>query len=242
MSWLLLGVALLVGAILIGRWFVGADTKRILKALRWTGLVLAVVVGLALVLTGKFSFLWLAVMGLLPWIMRLRMLGRMTRSARGPSSGGQSSVNTRFVAMTLDHDTGDMDGEVLEGAFAGRQLSEMTMDDVLAVFADACQADQQSANILGAYLDREYGDAWRERAGSGKWDSETPRPDNGRMTTEEAYKILDLEPDATREEINRRHRELMMKLHPDHGGSDYLAAKINEAKECLMRLASGDGT
>ncbi|MEX2614876.1 MAG: DnaJ domain-containing protein [Alphaproteobacteria bacterium] len=241
MSWLLLGVALLVGALLVGRWFVGADTKQILKALRWAGAILAVVLALVLVLTGRFSLLWIAFMGLLPWIMRLRMLGRMARSARGPSSGGQSSVNTRFVAMTLDHDTGDMDGEVLEGAFAGRQLSRMTMDEVLKLFTDASRADEQSANILGAYLDRQYGDAWRERAGSGNRESETPRSADGRMTVEEAYRILDLEPNASREEINRQHRELMKKMHPDHGGSDYLAAKINEARECLMRLASEDG-
>ena len=239
MSWLLLGVALLVGTLLIGRWFVGADTRRILKALRWTGAILAVVVGLALILSGRFSLLWIALMGLLPMIMRLRMLRRMTGAARGPSSGGQSSVNTRFVAMTLDHDTGDMDGEGLEGAFKGRQLSQMTMDEVLKLFADACQADTQSANILGAYLDREYGDTWRERAGRGTSDSQTSPTPDGQMTAEEAYRILDLEPDASREDINRQHRELMKKMHPDHGGSDYLAAKINEAKECLLRLAPG---
>ena len=113
MQWLLLGIALFVGAVLIARWFVDADTKKVLKARRWTGVLLAAVLGLFMPVSGRFSLLWIALMGLLPWISRFRMFRRMARAARGPIPGRQSHVDTRFVTMPLDHDTRDTEREVL---------------------------------------------------------------------------------------------------------------------------------
>jgi hypothetical protein len=244
MTWLLLGAALLLGAILLGRWFVSADTKTVLRALRWAAAIIATVVVLLLVATGRLSFLWFALMGLLPWMMRFGLLRRIRQAARGPSPGRRSSVNTRFVAMTLDHDTGDMDGEVREGPFAGRKLSQMALDDLLSLLAEVHRSDPQGASVLEAYLDRAHGD-WRDRAGGGAEDDKESGKEEGTrssrrrsqsgMTEAEALDILDLAPGASRADIVRRHRELMKKVHPDHGGSDYLAARINAAKEYLLR-------
>jgi hypothetical protein len=134
MPWFILGTSLLVGGILFLRWFISADPKSVLRVLRWVGIALAVLLAIILFVSGRFAWLWVALLALLPWISRFRMLSRLARAARGPSSGRQSRVETRFVAMTLDHDSGDMDGEVREGPYAGRRLSEMTLDELLELF------------------------------------------------------------------------------------------------------------
>ncbi len=56
-----------------------------------------------------------------------------------------------------------------------------------------------------------------------------------KMTKAEAYQILGLKPNASQEEIRKAYKDLMTKVHPDHGGNDYLAARLNEAKDILLK-------
>jgi hypothetical protein len=179
---------------------------------------------------GDRAWLWVAFVGLLPWVSRLRMLGRLSKAARGPSRGRHSEVKTRYVAMTLHHDSGDMDGEVLEGEFVGRRLSGLTQEEIVMIWREA-RRDDQSVKVLEAYLDRTYGESWGD---SGTADGSRQTAPGGPMSLEEAYKILGLGPGASEQEIGQRHRDLMKKMHPDHGGSDYLASRINEAKDTLL--------
>ena len=146
----------------------------------------------------------------------------------GPTPGQTSEVETAFLSMRLDHDTGEMDGAVLRGTYKGRALGELDLEDLLALLAE-CRSDRQSAVVLEAYLDRAC-EGWRERG--------EPPPSgggsSGEMSESEARAVLGLGPEATREEIIEAHRRLIQRLHPDRGGSDYLAAKLNAAKDLLL--------
>ena len=144
----------------------------------------------------------------------------------GPTPGRTSEVETAFLHMRLDHDTGEMDGAVLRGRYEGCALRELGLEDLLALL-DECRTDRQSVAVLEAYLDRIHED-WRE--------SRDPPPgaSSGEMSESEARAVLGLGPEATREEIVEAHRRLIQRLHPDRGGSDYLAAKLNAAKDLLL--------
>ncbi|MGI9482422.1 MAG: DnaJ domain-containing protein [Hyphomicrobiales bacterium] len=150
------------------------------------------------------------------------------------SEGQRSQVRTMVLAMELDHDTGDMDGEVLTGEHQGRRLSDLSPPELGEVM-DACiAAGDQSQALLEAYLDRHH-PQWREATGNQRSGNGSARsPHGAKMTRDEAYEILGLEPGASEKEIRKAHRKLMKKYHPDQGGSDYLAARINEAKETLL--------
>lgn len=231
---LLSAIALLLLLPLLGRWLVRADTAQVARVLRgaaWGAGALLVVV---LILSGRAGLAALLMSMLLPVVVRAYQRRHQRRPAGGaPPRGGRSStVQTRYLRMYLDHDTGAMSGEVLAGRFRGRHVEELAPDDLLQLLAE-CQADPQSVAVLEAYLDRGYGPEWRDRTSHGTaGTADEPAP--GRMTREAAYEILGLQPDATAEEIRAAHRRLMQKFHPDRGGSTYLAAMINQAKDVLL--------
>lgn len=145
-------------------------------------------------------------------------------------TGQKSKVETPMLAMELDHDTGKMDGTVRQGPSAGRLLSAMTVSDLQAFHSLCGAAGDQSAALLESWLDRNHAN-WKD-----EWEQPRTRPDQsaGKMTIAEAYAILGLKPGANNDDIKQAHRRLMKQVHPDHGGSDYLAAKINAAKDLLQ--------
>jgi hypothetical protein len=149
--------------------------------------------------------------------------------AKRKSAGQKSGVRTASLEMVLDHDSGRMEGQCLKGRFAGRQLSSLTESEVLQLLEELRGADPQGAVLIEAYLDR-TSRGWRER----KTESRQNAKPGASMTVIEAYDVLGLKPGAKAEQIRAAHRRLMMKFHPDQGGSTYLAARINEAKEVLI--------
>ena len=128
-----------------------------------------------------------------------------------------------------------MDGRCLKGRFAGRALSSLRDEDVLKLLDEIGATDPQGAALLEAYLDRRL-QGWRDRRteDAPRGDARSPRGQAGRTTAKEAYEVLGLKPGAAESEIRAAHRRLMMKLHPDRGGSTYLACRINEAKDVLL--------
>lgn len=145
--------------------------------------------------------------------------------------GQASRVATSLLAMELDHDSGRMDGEVLAGTYKGRRLSTLTLDEARRLHAECARAPDQSRALFEAWVGRTHPD-WRERWGEGM---QSPASSSAKMTRPEALAILGLKEGASPDDIRAAHRRLMKTAHPDLGGSDYLAAKINEAKEFLLQ-------
>jgi hypothetical protein len=229
--YLLVGVALLLVLVTAMRGFVNANPRTLVVGLRWSAVIGGGLVALGLLVTGRLSQALMMVAALVPLFMRWKVLWNTMRNAGGPAQGQSSDVETAWLRMSLDHDSGAMDGTVLQGAWKGRRLSELSVDALLELLAECRVSDPDSAQVLEAYLERARPD-WREKAGEAR-----PRQEaapSAAMSRDEAYRILGLEPGADQAAVREAHRRLMMKLHPDMGGSSYLAAKINQAKDLLI--------
>jgi hypothetical protein len=223
------------------RWFVGQPRRTQLQ-------VAAVTVGIVLVVlsaTGRLNWVFALFGALLPFLRRLLSLlaylpvfqrvyrqFKRAQPTAGQPTGQQSAVETRFVRMTLDHDTGEMNGRVLEGLFAGNDLNALSLEQLIALLAECTREDEESAALLRAYLDRVHGDEWREQEQPQAGDNAAGF--SSEMTRHEAREILGLDEGATEEQILEAHRRLMQKVHPDRGGSTFLASKINQAKAVLL--------
>ena len=204
--------------------------ERLAQILRFALPGLMILGGAVLTVIGRAAVgLPLAGLGV-TWLLR----SRAVRSA-GWSNGRtarKSTVRSAQFEMELDHETGDLDGQVLTGVFEGRRLSSLSEEQLLSLHAKAA-ADHESAQLLEAYLDRRLA-GWRQRTQTDHGTGQGGAPGAGPMTKEEAYQILGLAPGAGTQEVREAHRRLMKRVHPDSGGSTFLAAKINEAKDVLL--------
>ena len=225
--------AALLALVWFFRWFQRTPPERVARVLRKTALFAAIAFIVLLAVTGRLHWVFAAA-PVVP--MLLRFVTRALRSGHPespPGGNGQtSSIRTRFLDMRLEHDSGDLDGLVLEGPFQGLRLSELGLDQLIELLACCRREDEQSAAVLEAYLDRNFEDDWREAAESAPGGG--AENGTGPMTESEAWAVLGLEPGADEREIREAHRRLIQKLHPDRGGSSYLAAKINQAKDLLL--------
>jgi DnaJ-domain-containing protein 1 len=159
-------------------------------------------------------------------------IGAIFGGARTQRSAEQASrVRSQYIEMSLDHDSGKLSGQIVDGPNAGRSLDEFDLAGLMAMVPGF---DAESVALLESYLDRRF-PAWRQDAQGNPTGGHRRATSSGKMTDEEAYQILGLQPGAGRDDISRAHRALMKKLHPDQGGSTYLAARVNEAKDTLLR-------
>jgi DnaJ domain len=211
--------------------FVKADPHKIAAVFKLSGGIVALAGAAFFGVRGQLGLaipLGLTGLGLLGWLP----WGPAGFGARTQRSPGQvSRVRTASIEMELDHDTGAMRGRVLAGRHEGAALDALDVPTLTGLLGEI---DEESRALLAAYLDRRDS-GWREHAQGDAAAGRGGAPRSGPMTEQEAYQILGLEPGASAKEIGRAHRALMKKLHPDQGGSTYLAARINEAKDTLLR-------
>jgi hypothetical protein len=206
--------------------FLRTPAHDLARQIYMTAGVALMAVGVGLLFVRQFA-LALPV-GMAGWI-----LFRRNRAIRAvPGSGQRSSVRAAGLEMHLDHDTGEMDGEVLAGRHQGRRLSELKLSELLEVGEDF-RGDPESSRLLEGYLDRAHA-GWRDDVDADEGPGQGTPSAAGGMSTKEAYQILGLEPGASEAEVRAAHRRLMKQVHPDRGGSAALAAKINEAKDRIL--------
>ena len=238
MSYFIFGLALLIGSLLILRWYVNAQPSTLLKLLKWLVIITASALALFFLIVGPKTWALWSIPVLLPWLMRLRSAMRYARNwsrmqnnydDKSSETASISEVQTDFFKMYLNHQSGEMTGEIIKGRFSRLKLENLSIDDLLFLL-DEVRGDEQSVQVLTAYLERYHENDWQSQ----NTRAHAKDRSNTSMTAEQALRILDLDIGASEKEIIEAHRRLMNKLHPDHGGSNYLAAQINQAKDILL--------
>lgn len=247
-----LAIVIILAGFLFIRWFTRTPSQVVARKLRQALLFVLIAILIYLALTGRLHWLFAAIAALLPFARKLLPLVRFlplfnkiykrykagkATGFYGNNTGKTSQVQARFVRMSLDHDSGKIDGKILEGEHEGQLLSKLKLEQLVALLDSWQTLDEESGRLLQAFLDNVYGQRWREQHTGSTYEGTEQRA-SGAMSIEEAFQILGLEPDASKEEIIAAHKKLMQKLHPDRGGSNYLAVKINQAKDILLERKS----
>ena len=206
------------------------DRKRLLW--KWGSLAL-LAIAVILVATGRIHWVGAALAAMIPllrsamiWLPRVLPVATLLGKKFGPST-----LRTQGLKVTFDFASGDADGEVFTGPFTGKQLSELDDAQLKEQLAFFQADDRQSTLLLQAYLMKKGIGGFSQ---SGQNGNQNNSPMDTNLSQEEALQILGLEPGADKEEIVKAHKRLIQKLHPDRGGNQYLAAKINAARDRLV--------
>lgn len=223
-----LGAALLLAALVLLYAFANARPAAVKTALVWGLGTLGAVGVTAMLLTGRgANALWALIM-FGPALLQAWRGWRARRTFGRPAESGEASgVETATLEMRLDLGSGAMSGRVRRGAFQGRDLASMDRAELMTLLSDCQAMDAESVPLIEAWLDRTDPE-WRDAA-------PPPSPaSGGKMTRAEAFSVLGLSEGASEEQIRAAHRRLMQSAHPDRGGSDWLASRVNEARDLLL--------
>ncbi len=236
MSYVALTLAALAASALLLRAFVRSNTHTLAQNARTViSSLLLLVAGYLLIRGSIAAAITLATVGF--GILLASLPSRIWKRGLGEAAPTRTSrVTTEHLELELDLDTGEMRGRVIKGFFQGRSIDRLRPVELAHLWQDCRFTDPQSAQLVEAYLDRIH-PSWRDDLA--RAEAESPKGPDGKMPMAEALDILGLTAEASIEDIRRAHRDLMLRLHPDRGGSTYLAAKINEAKDVALREKSG---
>jgi hypothetical protein len=180
-----------------------------------------------LAVTGRLHWVGLALAAILPlfrtaFLMLVRFAPRLLPFvfARHKSSKAQAT-STEYIQVVMDNN-GEMGGLILKGSKAGKQLQQLSDQELLQIQQEfrSCAA---SVQVVRAFITK-----YRPHLHSGD------KQQSGAMSESEAKEVLNIKGDYDKAAVISAHRKLMQKFHPDRGGSDYLAAKINQAKDVLL--------
>jgi len=199
-------------------------------------LVALVLTLLGLAATGRLHWIVAAIGALLTLVPRAIRLIMGLWPALSPyfrryQQNKQSSMQTRFLSLQINLLSGELQGEVLEGRYKGEKLQAMMIPQLCELLQEYQQQDGESAALLMAYMQRMHPDWKPDTENTSHYTADTSA-----MTEQQARDILGVSESATKSEIIKAHKRLMQKLHPDRGGSDYLAVQINKAKEVLLKI------
>jgi hypothetical protein len=252
-GWAFLGICVLAALLIGGRALLSVDPRKLAKGLHYVLLSLILSAALFFMVTGRFAIgLGLGFFAV-PYMRRvlfpswagLAGMFQFSNWSRSPGQAGakNSNVETTYLKMTLSHANGEMDGEILQGKYSGKSLRDLSRSQLLDFYETCLIEDPEAATLMEAYLDRSFGPNWRDDdAGAGEdtadgassrrrgWGKAT----NSQMSMTEARQVLGVPANASEVEIKEAHRRLMLKNHPDRGGSDEIATKINQAKDLLL--------
>ncbi len=231
-GYLVLGAAVAIGLALILRGTRGATAGQVMRWLWQAIAVVSLVVGVYFLATGRPAYTIVPALG-----VAVGLLGWLIDAALSPRKPNTSRVNTRFLKLTLDHKSGQVTGDIVDGPFAGRRIQSLRVDELVDLFVYYLREDEPSARLIEAYLDR-TSPTWRARYGpdgAPRQDAytATARP-GGPMSKSEALRLLGLTLGATAEEVRAAHRRKLQEHHPDRGGDPEMAARINQARDVLL--------
>lgn len=211
------------------------------KLLLKYGLAVAAIALILLAITGRIHWIGAIIGALIPIVRQafplllkvLPFLQQTRQQANANSQQDQYSARqdqynetvTETLRVKVFLADQALSGEVIKGPFAGLNFDQLTLAQLEMLLQYCQQNDPASAKLLTRYLSQRFGNEWQKASSH-----------SATMTDEEAYALLGLKPGASKEEITQAHRKLMQKVHPDRGGSDYLASKINQAKDLLLKL------
>ncbi len=204
--------------------------RRLPRLLGYVGLSLLAL----LVATGRLH--WILGLLLGAALLGRRLLAKLNGPTKGarPQTEGCGYLQTKNLVLTIDPRNGRIDGTILESRQQGRRLSELALNELQVLHNAYLALDEETAALLAAYLDQTH-TGWQ--ANGADWGTENTSydPGGGTLSDSQAHAMLGLANGADRAQIVAAHRRLIQRLHPDRGGSNYLAARLNAAKAQLLR-------
>ena len=231
MVFFIYGLLILVLLLVLGAVFVNTEPAKLLQVGRGIVIVIMAAVIAFLLFTGRFGLAIGAGMMLAGLLRGANPFARYPRREKGGEQASQ--VRTEWLEMRLDHESGEISGRVLQGVHVGRALDDLAMAEVKELYTNLLQDDPSSAQLLDSYALRRFGGDWRDGSDAASGEAHPPPP--GGMSREEALEILGLDETADEEAIHKAYKQMICRVHPDQGGSSYLAAKINQARDVLLK-------